>query len=64
MVLAEDASLTHTGAGPTVMALLRDTALSLLRRAGHRRIARQLRAHADHPLAALALVLTPPPTHA
>jgi predicted transposase YbfD/YdcC len=64
VVLGEDASLTHAGAGPTVMALLRDAALSLLRRAGHRRIARQLRAHADQPTAALALVIQPPPTHA
>lgn len=62
--LGEDASLTHAGAGPTVMALLRDTALSLLRRAGHRAIARHLRAHADHPLLALALVVAPPHAHA
>ncbi len=61
VTLGEDRSLSHTGSGPTVMGLLRDTALSLLRRAGHRRIAHQLRAHADRPLAALALVLHPPP---
>jgi predicted transposase YbfD/YdcC len=64
VTLGEDRSLTHVGAGPTVMALLRDAAISLLRRAGHRRIARQLRAHADQPLAALALVAAPPPAHA
>lgn len=65
VTLGEDRSLSHTGSGPTVMGLLRDTALSLLRRAGHRRIAHQLRAHADRPLAALALVVDPPPsTHA
>lgn len=65
VTLGEDASLTHTGSGPTVMALLRDTALSLLRRAGHRAIASRLRAHADQPLAALLLVLAPPThTHA
>ena len=65
VTLGEDASLIHAGAGPTVMALLRDTALSLLRRADHRAIASRLRAHADQPLAALALVLHPPPsTHA
>ena len=64
VTLGEDASLTHAGAGPTVMALLRDTALSLLRRAGHRAIARHLRAHADHPLLALALVVAPPHAHA
>ena len=62
VTLGEDRSLSHTGAGPTVMALLRDAALSLLRRAGHHAIARQLRAHTDQPLAALALVLHPPTT--
>lgn len=65
VTFGEDRSLSHVGAGPTVMALLRDTALSLLRRVGHRAIARQLRALADHPLAALALVIDQPPiTHA
>ena len=64
VTLGEDRSLSHAGSGPTVMALLRDAALSLLRRAGHRRIACQLRAHADHPLAAVALVVAPPRTHA
>ncbi len=64
VTLGEDASLARAGAGPAVMALLRDAALGLLRRAGHRRIARQLRAHADRPNAALALVVQPPPTHA
>lgn len=64
VTLGEDASLCRAGAGPTVMALLRDAALSLLHRAGHRAIASQLRAHADHPLAALALVVASPRTHA
>ena len=64
VTLGEDRSLTHAGAGPTVMALLRDAALSLLRRAGRHAIASQLRAHADHPLAALALVVHPPHAHA
>jgi predicted transposase YbfD/YdcC len=64
VTLGEDRSLTHAGSGPTVMALLRDAALSLLRRAGHHAIARQLRAHADHPLAALALVVAPHHAHA
>jgi len=64
VTLGEDASLVHAGAGPTIMALLRDAALSLLRRAGRRTIASQLRAHADHPLAAIALVVDPPHTHA
>jgi len=64
VTLGEDGSLTHAGAGPTVMALLRDAALSLLRRAGRRTIASQLRAHADRPLAAIALVVGPPHAHA
>lgn len=64
VTLGEDASLVHVGTGPTVMALLRDAAIGLLRRAGHRAIARQLRAHADQPLAAVALVVLPPPTRA
>lgn len=60
----EDRSRSHVGAGPTVMALLRDTALTRLRRGGHRALARQLRARAAHPLAARALVGDPPPiTH-
>lgn len=37
--LGEDASLIHVGAGPTVMALLRDAALSVLHRAGVKRVA-------------------------
>jgi predicted transposase YbfD/YdcC len=64
VTLGEDASLVHAGAGPTVMALLRDAALSLLRRAGHHAIASRLRAHADQPTAAVALVVQPPPTRA
>lgn len=41
----EDASLIHVGQGPTIMALLRDAAVSLLHRAGVRRVASRLRAH-------------------
>lgn len=62
--LGEDASLIHVGAGPTVMALLRDAALSLLHQTGVRRIAAQLRAHSQHPEHAVALVLGPLPTGA
>ena len=65
MALGEDASLVHRGAGPTVMAMLRDTAVSLLHRGGCRTIASRLRAHAEAPLAAVALVVGPPaPTRA
>jgi hypothetical protein len=64
VALGEDRSLVHVGAGPTVMALLRDTALGLLHRNGCRAVASRLRAHADHPAAALALVRGLPPTRA
>ena len=60
----EDASLIHVGAGPTVMALLRDAALSLLHQAGIRRIASSLRRHSQQPERAVALVLSPLPTGA
>lgn len=56
VTLGEDRSLVHRGAGPSIMALLRDTAVSLLHRAGHRTIAKQLRHNSQHPNAALALV--------
>lgn len=64
VTLGEDASLIHRGQGPTVMAMLRDAAVSLLRRAGVRQIAARRRDHAQHPHPALALLLDPPPTHA
>ncbi len=51
-------------AGPTVMALLRDTAASLLHRADCRACASRLRAHADEPLAAVARVVGPNHTRA
>ena len=47
----------------TVMAFLRDAAVSLLRRAGIRQIAARLRQHAQDPAPAVALVLAAP-THA
>ena len=59
VALHEDASLVHTGHGPKLLALFRDTALSLLYRAGHRAVAARLRYHAQHPEAAIALVLAP-----
>jgi len=61
VALGEDASLVHLGAGPTVLAMLRDAVVGLLHRAGCRTIASRLRAHADRPLAAVALVVGPPP---
>jgi len=60
VTLGEDQSLIHRGQGPTVMALLRDAALSLLRRGGVRQIAARLRYHSQHPAAAVALVVARP----
>jgi predicted transposase YbfD/YdcC len=62
--LGEDQSLIHRGQGPAVMALLRDAAVSLLRRAGVRQISARLRSYGQHPAAAVALLVAPPPTHA
>jgi predicted transposase YbfD/YdcC len=64
VTLGEDASLVHLGQGPTVVAMLRDAALSLLHRAGVGTIAARLRHLSQHPDQAVALVCTPPPTHA
>lgn len=55
--LGEDASLIHAGQGPQVMTLLRDTAVSLLHRAGVSQIAARIRQHSQHPEQAVALVL-------
>ena len=49
VAFGEDASLIHLGQGPTVLALVRDAALNLLHQAGIRRIAAQLRLHAQYP---------------
>jgi DDE_Tnp_1-associated/Transposase DDE domain len=62
VTLGEDQSTLHTGQGPTVMAFLRDAAVSLLRRAGIRHITARLREHAQDPIPAVALVLASPPT--
>jgi predicted transposase YbfD/YdcC len=66
VTLGEDQSTIHQGQGPTVMALLRDAAVSLLRRAGIHQISARLRDHAQDPAPAVALVVAPPPppTHA
>jgi predicted transposase YbfD/YdcC len=60
----EDQSLVHLAAGPTILAMLRDTAVSVLRLTGCRAIASRLRALADSPTAALALLTTPLPVRA
>ena len=64
VTFGEDASLIHGGAGPTVMTLLRDAAVSLWHRAGVRRVAARLRIPSQHPERAVALVLGPLPTGA
>jgi len=64
VAFAEDASLIHTGQGPMVLAILRDTAVSLLRHAGCRAITARLRQQAQHPEHALSLLLAPLSTHA
>jgi predicted transposase YbfD/YdcC len=60
----EDASLIHVGQGPTVMALLRDAAVTVLHLAGVRQVAARLRRHSQYPAEALALVVQPLPTGA
>jgi predicted transposase YbfD/YdcC len=64
VTFGEDASLIHAGQGPTVMALLRDAAVSLLHRAGVHRVAARLRRHSQHPAEAVALVVGPLPPDA
>ncbi|MBV9281277.1 MAG: ISAs1 family transposase [Chloroflexi bacterium] len=64
VTLGEDASLLHQGHAPSVFSVLRNIALSLLRRAGHHTITSRLRHHSQHPEEAVALLLHPPPTRA
>lgn len=56
VTLGEDGSNLHCGAGPQVMAALRNTAISLLRRAGQHRIAARLRHNSRHPQDAVRLL--------
>jgi len=64
VTLGEDRSLIHTGNGPSVMAILRDTVVSLLHRAGWRTIAARLRYYSGHPQEVLALLGIPIPDNA
>ena len=59
VTLGEDRSLIHTGHGPSVMAILRDTVVSVLHRAGWRTIAERLRYYSGHPKEVLALLGIP-----
>jgi hypothetical protein len=49
VTLGEDQSSIHCGSTPQVMAALRNTAVGLLRRAGHHAIAARLRHNSRHP---------------
>ena len=53
VTLGEDRSTVHTDNGPKIMAALRNTAVSLLRRAGFSTIAARMRYNCGHPQAAL-----------
>ncbi len=59
VTLGEDRSLIHTGNGPSIMAILRDTVVSVLHRAGWRTIAERLRYYSGHPKEVLALLGIP-----
>lgn len=56
VVLGEDKSTIHLGSGPQVMAAIRNTALTILRKAGHCQISSQLRRNSRNSLRALALL--------
>jgi len=59
VVFDEDRHQLRTGAGAHVMATLRNTAISLLRLAGHTRIASSLRHHSRNPHRPIDLITTP-----
>jgi predicted transposase YbfD/YdcC len=56
VTLGEDLSQMHVGNGADVFAMVRNVAISLLRRAGYRTIAAQLRRYSGRPHEALALL--------
>ena len=58
VTMGEDASQIATGAGPRIMAGIRNLAISLLRLAGHTNIAKALRHNARKPKRAIKLVMT------
>jgi predicted transposase YbfD/YdcC len=59
VTLGEDRSLVHKGNGPSIMAILRDTVVSLLHWAGWRTIAERLRFYSGNVHAALAFLGVP-----
>ena len=56
VTMGEDQSTIHKDNGPQIMAALRNTTISLLRRAGFSTIAARLRYHSVHPEAALEVL--------
>ena len=56
VTMREDQSTLHTDNGPKIMAALRNTVVSLLRRAGFSTIAARMRYHSIHPEAALQVL--------
>ena len=64
VTFGEDQSLIHCGQGPTIMALLRDTAVNLLHGHGVRKITARLRTYSQYPERAIALTLAPLSPHA
>jgi len=59
VTLGEDRSLIHKGNGPSIMAILRDTVVSVLHQAGWRTIAERLRYYGGHPKEVFALLGIP-----
>jgi len=56
VTLGEDRSLIHSGNGPSILAMLRDLAINLLRQAGYRTFGNRLRFYSRHPEQAVALI--------
>jgi hypothetical protein len=56
VTLGEDKSTVHADNGPKIMAALRNTVVSLLRRAGFSTIAARMRYNSTHPQAALQVL--------
>lgn len=59
VTMGEDKSTVHCDNGPKIMAALRNTVISLLRRAGFSTIAARMRYNSIHPEAALAILSVP-----
>ncbi len=64
VTFGEDASLIHTGQGPTIMSHVRNAAISLLHHHGVQQVAARLRALSQCPDEAIAMVIGPLRPHA